>query len=363
MYTLVDEIPSDNESIVSDDSSDIEDTEAIDKPAIDVLDEEMESNHSDWDSEDELPLATYVPTTGETNVQWTKTSNKAVIREPFTETCGPNVPDNIQTPVDLLLYLFSEELIEKIVWETNLYATQKHIPNMYKPTTIEEIKCFMGINILMGIKKLPSYKDYWSSRADLRDDFISSCMSRNRFSWLLGHIHLNDNSKEPAKGQPNYDKLYKLRPMLEKLSETYAKSYKPTHRQAVDESMIKFKSRVSFRQYMPMKPVKRGYKVWMRANETGFISQFEIYTGKNDYHLMHGNNTMYIFLGKAAGTNDTGLGERVVTNLTKDLAEKNHEVYFDNFFNSVSLQTYLQKIAYMAVVQSERLERIFRRIS
>lgn len=81
----------------------------------------------------------------------------------------------------------------------------------------------------------------------------------------------------------------------------------------------------------------------MRANETGFISQFEIYTGKNDYHLMHGNNTMYIFLGIAAGTNDTGLGERVVTNLTKDLAEKNHEVYFDNFFNSVSLQTYLHK--------------------
>lgn len=31
---------------------------------------------------------------------------------------------------------------------------------------------------------------------------------------------------------------------------------------------------------MPQKPVKRGYKVWDRANESGFISEFEKYTGK-----------------------------------------------------------------------------------
>jgi hypothetical protein len=28
---------------------------------------------------------------------------------------------------------------------------------------------------------------------------------------------------------------------------------------------------------MPMKPVKRGYKVWIRADQTGYVCQFEVY--------------------------------------------------------------------------------------
>ena len=35
------------------------------------------------------------------------------------------------------------------------------------------------------------------------------------------------------------------------------------------------------KQYLPMKPVKRGLKVWMRAEaENGYESAFEVYTGK-----------------------------------------------------------------------------------
>lgn len=176
----------------------------------------------------------------------------------------------------------------------------------------------------MGVKKLPSYFDYWSSDPMMRDNYISSIMPRNRFTWLLGNIHLNDNSKQPKKGEASFDKLYKVRPLLKYLGDTFLSCYKPTKRQAVDESMIRFKGRSSLKQYMPQKPIKRGYKVWIRANENGFVSQFEIYTGK------------------VGNTVEKCLGERIVKTLTKELHGKYHEVYFDNYFSSVPLMKYLK---------------------
>jgi hypothetical protein len=48
------------------------------------------------------------------------------------------------------------------VSQTNLYATKKQGGGQqFQPTDNKEMKQFLAINILMGIKKLPSYKDYW----------------------------------------------------------------------------------------------------------------------------------------------------------------------------------------------------------
>ncbi|KAG0417273.1 hypothetical protein HPB47_005738 [Ixodes persulcatus] len=71
------------------------------------------------------------------------------------------------------------------------------------------MKTYLAINMLMGIKKLPSYRDFWSSRECLRDPFVSRQMSMRRFGALLTSIHLNDNAVAPNRGSPGFDKLYK----------------------------------------------------------------------------------------------------------------------------------------------------------
>ena len=59
---------------------------------------------------------------------------------------------------------------------------------------------------------------------------------------------------------------------------------------SVDEAMVLFKGRSTLMQYMPMKPVKCGFKVWMLADaHTGYAFGFEIYTGiwlKKDLELL-----------------------------------------------------------------------------
>lgn len=120
----------------------------------------------------------------------------------FTKSEGANVTADILSPHDIFLSLFPEILIIHIVDQTNLYCLQT------KPVTETEIRTFLGINIMMGIKRLPSYKDFWSNNIQLKDPYISSLMSLNRFSFLLGNFHLNDNLKEPKKGEQSYNKLY-----------------------------------------------------------------------------------------------------------------------------------------------------------
>lgn len=45
--------------------------------------------------------------------------------------------------------------------------------------------------------------------------------------------------------------------------------------------MVAFTGRSTMKQYMPLKPIKRGFKVWaMTDSATGYLLSFDVYTGK-----------------------------------------------------------------------------------
>lgn len=94
---------------------------------------------------------------------------------------------------------------------------------------------------------------------------------------------------------------------------------------SIDESMIKFKGRSSLKQYLPKKPIKRGFKVWTLADsKNGYVYDFEIYKGKDSERR-------------------SSLGEHVVKKFVSDLEFSYRKVYFDNYFTSPDLIDYLYK--------------------
>ena len=325
-HDILDEIPSDSESVddIFSDSEELESGASVTEPVA-VIEETgiegcgVETSVDVDDSEDDNPLSVRL---SDMDGIWEK-KRRSFDTGVFVKDHGPNVPETLESPSDTFLYLLTEDMLEHLLYHTNLYATQ--LGKQFEPATLNEIKVFLAINILMGVVRRPSYRDYWSSNPQLRDSFIASLMPVNRFGWFLTNLHLNNNVLQPKSGEPNYDKLYKLRPLLETLSRTYREYYNPGQYQSVDESMIKFKGRSSIKQYMPQKPIKRGYKVWVRADETGFVCQFQIYTGKIE------------------NTRELNLGKRVVEDLTKELVGGNHKVFFDNFFTSVDLMIALKQ--------------------
>lgn len=331
--------PSDLESICSNNDSDKEDADEMEifsldnENNFDFVDEvDNEKNVIlEWDSDDDIPLSEVrrniiggkIPT-------WTKVDKPDRPYDFDEKTAG--VPDFIKamndcTPFKVFQLFLSDELLDDIVYQTNLYAHQKHLVSGKKfiSTDLHEIKVFLGINILMGIKRLPSYRDYWSSDTDLHDYFISNLMPVNRFGWLLTNLHLNNNADMPKRIDPSFDKLYKLRPFLSSLQESFRRCLNLHEHVAVDESMIRFKGRSSLKQYMPKKPIKRGFKVWILADQTGYAWAFDIYTGKSIEGVKK------------------NLGSVVVKSLCKDIIGKGHKVIFDNYFTSIDLLTWLKE--------------------
>lgn len=237
--------------------------------------------------------------------------------------------------IDFFSAIMDDRIISHIVKETNLYASQGHqtqgngsgcrpIQN-WVDTSSEEIRAFFGLLIIMGIHQLPQVCNYWSADPILGVEAVSKVMTLKRFKKLVETLHINENSQAVPKGNPGYDKLHKVRPLVTALNGNCFGEYKHSNRLSVDESMIPFKGRSSLKQYMPMKPVKRGYKVWCLADAlTGYILQFDIYRGKEE-----------------ACESDLGLGEKVVLDLCKVLAHSDSIVTFDNFFTTYKLMVTL----------------------
>ena len=148
-------------------------------------------------------------------------------------------------------------------------------------------------------------------------------MSSRRFELILKFIHLNDSEQQPKPDQSGYDKLYKVRLLLDIILKNFKDCYTRTQNLSVDESMISFKGHLSFIQYMPKKPHKWGMKAWILADAlNGYTWGWKLYTGKEEGMV-----------------NKPSLSHRVVLELVDDacLQRKGFCVYMDTFYTSHAL--------------------------
>ena len=64
--------------------------------------------------------------------------------------------------------------------------------------------------------------------------------------------------------------------MLNILADAFQAAHEPSQQLSVDEAMV----RSSMKQYMPKKPIKRGFKIFCLCDANGsYLQQFQIYTG------------------------------------------------------------------------------------
>lgn len=214
--------------------------------------------------------------------------------------------------------------------QSNLYAMEvisEDKLEKWNPITTQEMEAYFGFNILMGINSLPEIEDYWKKDEVYHYAPIADRISRDRFREISRYLHFVDNSTLAPRASPQYDRLGKVRPILEYLETRFSVVFTPGQDLAVDEAMIKFQGRSSIKQFMPMKPIKRGIKVWVLADSrNGYFSRLQVYTGKK------GNKTEH------------NLSSRVVKDLTTDFQHKWHHIFFDNFFNSKELLCDLEAV-------------------
>lgn len=123
-------------------------------------------------------------------------------------------------PIKFFDNFFPHDLVELLVKQTNIYAAQRQALH-WSPTFVAEMRAYLGIFIMMGLHIFHDVNLYWSTDTFYRNHDISQTFTQKRFKKLTENIHLNDNTKEPAKDTPGHDKLYKIRTMITKLNEVF----------------------------------------------------------------------------------------------------------------------------------------------
>ncbi|XP_076049303.1 uncharacterized protein LOC143029976 [Oratosquilla oratoria] len=88
-----------------------------------------------------------------------------------------------------------------------------------------------------------------------------------------------DDSEE-LESQMEGDKLAKIRIVLEDIREKFSSKFKPFRDLCIDESLVLWRGRLSFRQFMPLKRHRFGMKLFTLCDvESGYILDFILYTG------------------------------------------------------------------------------------
>ena len=86
-------------------------------------------------------------------------------------------------------------------------------------------------------------------------------MSDNLFDKVKRFFHCNDSDKTLPKGDPKYDKLHKVRPVIDSVLQD-CKNIPLEEIHSIDEQIVPTKCRSGLKQYMPRKPHNWGIKVW-----------------------------------------------------------------------------------------------------
>ncbi|XP_017792480.1 PREDICTED: uncharacterized protein LOC108574407 [Habropoda laboriosa] len=143
--------------------------------------------------------------------------------------------------------------------------------------TISEFWAFIAVIIYMGTMPLANLQEYWSRNNVSYIPFYSDTFTRDRFSQIFWRLHLKTI---PSQNTNPRVRLQLVCCFLDYINARFLNYFVPGEQICVDKSIVKFKGRISFITYNPMKPTKWGIRVYTLADSnTGFICGILPYYG------------------------------------------------------------------------------------
>nr|XP_022921145.1 piggyBac transposable element-derived protein 4-like [Onthophagus taurus] len=225
--------------------------------------------------------------------------------------------------LDVFNLIFDDVFWENIVTETNRYADQirtnsrrtRQIDDSWFPVDSNEIKRYFALTIIMAQVKKPRIQMNWSKRAVIETPIFRKSMPLKRYLQITRCLHFANNNLVA-----NTDKLSKIRPVIKFLNQQFKEVYIMKEDIAIDESLMKFKGRLSYRQFNPSKRARFGVKFYkLCESDSGYCYEFKIYTGHDKINR------------------DDSASESVVKELSESVLHRGHTLYIDNWYSSPKL--------------------------
>lgn len=270
------------------------------------------------------------------NFAWRNDSFNPIVHEFVDPNAG--VQDNTGLYADssvlqIFEFFYCSDVMEMICAMTNLHhdeclEARKQSNKLKKRSRIscwsdvktEELYIFYALSILMGILKKPKIRMYWSKDPLLKTPAFNSHMSRDRYLNISRYLHYSENLSN--------DKLRKIRDLFETFNEKYKAAFRPGSKVSVDESLLKFKGRLAFRQCNLSKRGRFGIKLYKCCDaKSGYVYNASIYIG----HEVENESKLI------------GVSGKVVKKMMGDLSKQGRTIFLDNWYSSPSLFSVLHK--------------------
>ena len=140
-------------------------------------------------------------------------------------------------------------------------------------------------------------------------------MSRNRFQLLLSVLHFSNNETAESGNRPA-----KIQPLIDMSQINFQNLFCPEEDMVIDETLVPWKGRLTFRQYIPNKTHRYGVKLFKLCSLAGYTWAVKVYSGKS-----------------SAGVREIGLAKTDYKELMKALVNHGRTLYVDNFYTTYDL--------------------------
>ena len=264
------------------------------------------------------------------NLSWTPAEpDNPMGRHNFDREPKVNVIVDSIEPIDIFELIVTDDIVDHIVWYSNLYAQQMMADTVYKPTsrvakweeiTASEVRLYFAVLIYRGLLYKPKENFYYTKNKLFETLGFRRIMSQNKLILLEKFLHFVDNQ---ALGE-SYNKAAKIQPILEMLVDRFQLLLELERDISIDESLLLWKGRLGWKQYIPKKRARFGLKAFVLCEgSTGYVWNIILYTGADtlldenidfDYHAT-----------------------KVVMSLMENLLNKGHCVYIDNWYTSIEI--------------------------
>lgn len=263
---------------------------------------------------------------------------------------GPASTKDHMTPLESWKLLFTDNIIDSIVYYTNLKLEAKYSSALLRPyyaknLDSDEFRAYFGLLLFTSIFKSnhEDVRSLWASDYTGRDVFRAT-MGLNRFLFIHYNVTFDDiNTRELRKST---DKLALIREIFEKFIENCAANYSCSEYLCVDEMLVKFRGRCSFRMFIKSKPGKYGLKIQCICDaKTHYLYNAFVYTGKSLVNQGNPNPTLSV------PTKD-------VLKLAEPFYGTNRNITGDSWFSSVELADKLLQngLTYVGTMRKNKRE-------
>lgn len=126
--------------------------------------------------------------------------------------------------------------------------------------------------LISRVKKL-SIDEYWSTDELLGTENFPRIMKKDRYISLLQMLYFHDNGETT-----NQDALIKIQSIIDRLQNSFSRSFYPYQHLCIDENLLLFKGQCFSKHFIPSKQRKFEIKSFVVYDcRTGYIEDFIVY--------------------------------------------------------------------------------------